>query len=121
MNNKIKYATVLSTILFASACAGGTGDSGGPDWSKSETYNVKTGRGDRVLMEVVGNATEGYDYNARIRHTSRSDPDPLDRQRVLGDASRIIVARICGIGAKETQPSYASNYYERRGRFVCDK
>ncbi len=119
MKQYLKKAGILMLLPLAAACASGEPATGGPDWTKSTTYKVKTGHGDRVVMRVIGNATDGYDYHARIRHTVRSDLDPLDRQQILGDAARTIVGKLCGASAKEAQPSYVSNYYERRGRFVC--
>ncbi len=112
-------ATALILALLAAACAGGADSANAPDWSKSTTYNVTTGHSDRVAMRVLGNAKDGYDYHARIRHTTRSDPDPLDRQRTLSDATRTVIAKLCPAGAKEARPSYASNNYEQSGRFVC--
>ena len=82
---------------------------------------MTTGHSDRVAIRVLGNDTGGYDYYARIRHTTRSDPDPVDRQRVLGDATGTIIAKLCGTDFKKARPSYASNNYERLGRFVCTK
>ena len=115
---KIVFATLLP---LAAACAADGKETGGRDWSKSTTYNVTTGKGDRVTLRVLGNEKDGYDYHARIRHTMRSDPDPLDRQRVLRDASRTVSAKLCAAGAKEARPQYASNNYEEFGRFVCSK
>lgn len=115
----LRNTSIVLVLPLAAACAGG-GDKGpGPDWSKSTTYNVTTGHSDRVAIRVLGNEKDGYEYHARIRHTTRSDSDPLDRQRVLGDATSTIAAKLCGADFKEARPSYASNNYERIGRFVC--
>jgi hypothetical protein len=121
MQRLLKKTVILMLLPLAAACAAGGDDAGGLDWSKSTTYNVKTGKGDRIAMRVLGNAADGYDYHARIRHMTRSDPDPLDRQRVLSEAMRVIVAKLCSAGAKEARPQYASNNYERIGRFTCTK
>ncbi|MDD9924400.1 MAG: hypothetical protein OXR03_01105 [Rhodospirillaceae bacterium] len=118
----LRNAAILAVILpLAAACATGEAEtrSGGPDWSKSTTVNVKTGRGDRVSFRVLGNEKDGFDYHARIRHTTRSDPDPIDRQRVLGEAARIVAVRICKNGGNSGQPQYASNNYEQLGQITC--
>ena len=78
---------------------------GGPDWSKSTTINVKTGYGDRISFRVLGNEKGGFDYHARILHTTRSDPDPIDRQRILGEAARIVAVRICKTAAIPDSPN----------------
>jgi hypothetical protein len=119
MKQYLKIASIFIMIPLTGACTSSGNEAGDPDKAKSTTYNVKTGRGDRVAMRVLGNATDGYDYHARIRHTTRSDPDPLDRQRVLGDAARTIITKLCSRGANEARPSFSSNYYEQIGRFVC--
>jgi hypothetical protein len=115
----LKNAAFALLLPLAAACAADGTESGGLDWSKSTTYNVKTGRGDRVTLRVLGDGKDSYDYQARIRHTTRSDTDPLDRQRVLRDASRVVVGKLCAKGANNARPHYASNNYEEFGRFVC--
>lgn len=116
---QLRNTSIILLAPLAAACAGGADGGSGLDWSKSTTYNVTTGHSDRVAFRVLGNEADGYDYHARIRHTTRSDSDPLDRQRVLGDATGTIIAKLCGTDFKEARPSYASNNYERIGRFVC--
>tara|TARA_Y100000588_G_scaffold197983_1_gene211802 strand:+ start:68 stop:505 length:438 start_codon:yes stop_codon:yes gene_type:complete len=104
----LRDAAILAAILpLAAACATGEGEtrSGGPDWSKSTTVNVKTGHGDRISFRVLGNEKDGFDYHARIRHTTRSDPDPIDRQRVLGEAARIVAVRIYKTAAIPDSPN----------------
>lgn len=105
--------------MLAAACATDSAKSPGPDWSQSQIYNVTTGHSDRVSYRVLGNEKDGFDYHGRIRHTTRSDTDALDRQRVLKDASRTLAGKLCPKGATDTGAQYASNNYEQIGRFVC--
>lgn len=119
MESSVKLALVALIAPLAAACAGDASSGGGPDWSQATPYNVTTGKGDRVTVKVVGNGKDGYDYSARIRHTTRSDPDPLDRQRVLADAVQTVTANICATGAKEARPVHSADNYEQSGHFVC--
>lgn len=114
-----KFIALALLLPLAAACAADGNQGGAADWSKSTTYNVKTGKGDRVTLRILSDGKDGYDYHARIRHTTRSNPDPLDRQQVLRDASQIVVAKLCANGANKGRPQYASNNYEEFGRFVC--
>jgi len=114
-----RFAALVLLIPLAAACAADGTESSGLDWSKSTTINVKTGKGDRVAVRVLGSEKDGFDYHARIRHTTRSATDPLDRQRVLRDAAQVVVARLCANGGNKARPRYASNNYAEHGRFVC--
>ncbi len=119
MAKYVRKAAFALLLPLAAACAADGTESGGLDWSKSTTYNVKTGRGDRVTLRVIGDEKDGYDYHARIRHTTRADTDPLDRQRVLREASQVVVEKKCAKGANNARPQYAWNNYKEFGRFVC--
>lgn len=119
MTKHWKKAAIALVLPLAAACASDGTEGTGPDWSKSTTYNVTTARSDRVTVRVVGTEKDGYEYNARIRHTTRSDPDPLDRQRVLREGTQSVVAKLCPKGGNETRPRFSANNYEQRGRFVC--
>ena len=116
----LKKAAILALLPLFGACAAVTNDDSGLDWSKATTYNVKTGHGDRVVMHVLGDEKSGYDYQAQIRHTTRSDPDPIDRQRVLQSASRTLVSKLCTYGGEQKSRQFAPNNYEQIGRFVCN-
>lgn len=119
MKKYLKKAGILMLLPLAAACVSTESETAPAATGKSQTYNVKTSLGDRVTFNVVGNPTDGYNYHGRIRHTTRASTDPLDRQRVLNNATQTIIAKLCGADAKATQPSYTSNNYEGRGRFVC--
>ena len=115
----LRNAAILAVILpLAAACATGEAEtrSGGPDWSKSTTVNVKTGRGDRVSFRVLGNEKDSLDYHAHIRHTTRSGPDPIDRQRVLGEAAHIVAVRICKTATIPDNPNTPQTTTSNSGR-----
>lgn len=117
----LKKVGILLLTPLAVACAGAGDKTDAVDWSKSSIYKVKTKNGDRVTARVVGSAADGYNYFAHIKHMMRPNSDIPGRQRVLDDASKIFMSRLCGAKFKEERPIYVSNYYGRRARFICTK
>ena len=118
MRHLLRYTVLAALLPIAAACASGE-PSGGPDWSAAQIYNVTTGKGDRATIRVLGDAEAGYDYRARILHTTRSDPDALDRQRILGNVLNTVAAKVCTKGTKLDRPQYSPDNYEAYGHFVC--
>lgn len=118
MRQVLRYTVLGALLPLAIACAGDE-QGGGPDWSSAQLYNVTTGKGDRATIRVLGDAQAGYEYRARIRHTTRSDPDPLDRQRVLESVSRTVAAKVCTKGSKHQRLQFSPDNYEAYGHFDC--
>ncbi len=129
MNCIIKIAAVLSLAPLAVACASAPDTKPKPVYPnpttvklpeiKTTTVNVKTDKGDRVAIRLYTSDSARYDYYARIRHLTRPKTDPLDRQRVLDEATRSVMGTSCPAGFTKTRPRDTSNYYERTGRFSC--
>ena len=110
---------ILSLALLTAACVS-TGDKEGrPDWSKAQTHRVVTTNGDRVSARVIGDAKNGYQFDARIRRMSRTNSDTQDRQYVLDAAAQTLMSKLCGAGYKQERPIYGANYFSQYGRFVC--
>ncbi|MFT6583286.1 MAG: hypothetical protein ACKVKG_16815 [Alphaproteobacteria bacterium] len=119
MTLKLSAIPALLSLALLAACAPSGDKQDGPDWSKSSVHKVTTRNGDHVTARVVGDAKNGYDYDARIRRMSRANTDTQDRQRVLSDATQSLMSSLCGAGYKQERPFNSANYFSQRGRFVC--
>jgi hypothetical protein len=119
MTLKLSAIPALLSLALLVACAQPGDKQDGPDWSKSRVHKVTTPNGDHVTAHVLGDAKNGYDYDARIRRMTRANADIQDRQRVLDDAARSLMSSLCGAGYKQERPFNTANYFGQRGRFVC--
>lgn len=118
MRHILRYSILAALLPIAAACASNNA-SGGPDWSAAQIYNAATGRGDRGTVRVLGDAENGYEFRALLLHTTRADPDSLERQRILGNLVNIVTAKVCTKGSKQDRLQFSPDNYQAFGHFSC--